>query len=459
MKLEVENWARENLNENAMEIFEESIICYKAGAYRSAYIMSYLAFKQTIRERVIETAQHPDSFTQEEWNNKVIVKLKDDSHWEGYLNKIVVQEQVEKNKKDDIRLNEIFKYSNSNRIICRFKYWRDIRNSCAHAKNERINSSTVEQFWNYIYDDLSEFYVLGGKEYLMNELMDSYKYYISDNGKNLGRLIMDIKIVYKDEIELFFDVFLDNLRKVNSNFDFVDESNVGFWKKIICNQNDEIIKGFIMGVAKKKEIFLNFYKFFNVILQLIIENDSKFIQDYINPLLCRTIQHNKFLLNDNFWSILSNNIIYKDSIININTITSNVDNFILIDRMNLDEYKICLLNKYNVLKLFILNAGRDFFNNNSQCQWDYYSYGNPIKDSMIIKYFNLVKWDEQLIEKIDNAYTEIEENMKSRTNHGSCLNANTRLKVYQTIITDNMEKIKKYCDDNDIDLSQYNNII
>lgn len=62
MKIKIENWAENNLVDNAKILMKESVSCYKIGAYRSAYIMSYLAFKQTIRERIISASTYPEYY-------------------------------------------------------------------------------------------------------------------------------------------------------------------------------------------------------------------------------------------------------------------------------------------------------------------------------------------------------------------------------------------------------------
>ncbi|MBZ0314691.1 hypothetical protein AB2T96_19690 [Clostridium butyricum] len=61
MNLKIEEWAYKNLTDSANELMKESILCYKLGAYRSAYLMSYLAFKQTIRERIMNAPSYPDA--------------------------------------------------------------------------------------------------------------------------------------------------------------------------------------------------------------------------------------------------------------------------------------------------------------------------------------------------------------------------------------------------------------
>ena len=58
---------------------EEAVTCYKVGAYRSAYLMSYLAFKTTIRERVLN-ASKPDGIEDRCWKEQIlahIIYLKD----------------------------------------------------------------------------------------------------------------------------------------------------------------------------------------------------------------------------------------------------------------------------------------------------------------------------------------------------------------------------------------------
>ena len=162
MKLLIEDWSQRNLTENAVDLMEEAVMCYKIGAYRSAYLMSYLAFKTTIRERVLN-APKPDGIDDSCWRNQILVPLDNDNKWEEALNNIVIAA-----KDEGKGVGAVFKYTNYERIRNRYEFWKNVRNSCAHAKDEHITSSTVEQFWNYMQDDLSEFYVLGGKQYLLD---------------------------------------------------------------------------------------------------------------------------------------------------------------------------------------------------------------------------------------------------------------------------------------------------
>jgi len=450
MNIEIENWAKKNLTDNAIELMKESVTCYKIGAYRSAYLMSYLAFKQTIRERILMAPVYPECYNNRiEWDRNVLNLLRNDDKWEDFINEI-----VEANSDED-KLSNIFIYTNRKRCLNRYNYWRDIRNSCAHAKEEHINSATVEQFWNYIQDDLSELYVLGGKKYLMSELIDSYKYYISDNYKDISNLLIDISVVYKNALKEFFLSFLDELMVENRIL--INELNCKFWGEIIFSNDDSIKEAFVLSVYEKKETFLGFYKYHPTILKLILSTNSRFIQDYINPLLCKELCYN-YTYKTCFWGILRDSLAIQPKSIDISCITNNYENFKMIEYLEEDEYGKALLNQYDIFKNFIFGAGNDLFNNDSSNHWDYYSYNSTHVDSYVIRCFDFVNWDMELIDRVNSSFEYLHKNVESRSNPASICNGNTRISAYKTIISNNIDKIQKTCDDNSVDLERYVNI-
>ncbi len=450
MRFEIENWSEKNLIGNSKILMNESVSCYKIGAYRSAYIMSYLAFKQTIRERIITSPTYPECYANStEWDRNVVSLLKSDDRWEETINDII---EANPKKETGKKYASIFKFPNRERTLMRYGYWKDIRNSCAHAKEAYIDSSTVEQFWNYIKEELSQFYVLGGKTYLMNELIECYKYYDCDE-KDISYLLKDIKIVYKNELKEFFKEFLDNLIKVNRYL--INSGNFKFWEKIIFNEEDLIKEAFALNICEKQDLFLQFYNYFHDILKLTINCDKRFIQNYINPLLCNELS-NKYLYRNHFWKILCNSLIENPKSIDIDEITSNYNNFILIKDININEYEKCLLNKYKVFNKFILNSGKDMFKNDKDSHWEYYSYGNVKDDYYIVKCFDYIEWDIEIIKKIEWSYEELKNNMKMRSNLDSRIKGNKRIKLYKEIILKNKDNIEKVC--SDTSLEKYPNI-
>lgn len=88
MKIQIEGWAEENLTDDAVRLMSEAVMCYKVGVDRAAYLLSYLAFKTTIRQRILAAAK-PDEINDKCWEEQIIVPLEDDNKWEEKLNIIV----------------------------------------------------------------------------------------------------------------------------------------------------------------------------------------------------------------------------------------------------------------------------------------------------------------------------------------------------------------------------------
>jgi hypothetical protein len=78
MKLEIEKFISEmGFPEAAMSFIEEGILCYKVGAYRSSYIMSYLFFFNVVKYRVLESSHTPNGITKrKEFQSKMIGKIR-----------------------------------------------------------------------------------------------------------------------------------------------------------------------------------------------------------------------------------------------------------------------------------------------------------------------------------------------------------------------------------------------
>lgn len=201
MVFSIEKWAESNLSENGVALLNESIKCYKVGAYRSSFIMSYLAFKVTIKDRIIN-ASKPDNITEICWNNEVISKLKQDSQWEEKVNCLIDQ-----SVKNGSGLKGVFCFSNDETVKHRYAYWKSIRNSCAHARNEHITAATVEQFWNYMVDDSPEYYVLGGKAFLSKQITEIFKYFYSYTKEELYSLLNQVEQVFGSSTKDFFKGF------------------------------------------------------------------------------------------------------------------------------------------------------------------------------------------------------------------------------------------------------------
>lgn len=442
MKLLIEEWAENILNDNALEMMKEAVMCYKIGIYRSAYLMSYLAFKLTIRERLLSSSSKPDSISESDWNDKVISVLKNDDGWEECINKMVTTAPDNKNN----CLGRVFKFSNREKIKNRYETWKYTRHSCAHGKEEPISSATVEQFWNYMQNDLPEYYVLGGEEYLMDELYRTYRYFYSLKSHYLNKLLKDISAVYKNDVKRCFDA----LYKKEKSCLFINESNVEFWDSVFSYNDVNISDGFIDFIYEHSDYFLDWYTKFPKLFYMMISKHKTFIQERLAPILERGCSVDK----NAFWNILCDILQHDHKLINLDKLTSDYNKFRMIESIDLPSTKIRILNQYDVFKSFLLNGGEDLFNNDSTAHWRYYSWSSGKNDTYIIKCFDYIDWDMDLIEKMEGGFKYLTENYESRTNLDSRINGAKRIETYKKIIKSGKDKIEETCKDNDVEIEE-----
>jgi hypothetical protein len=65
--LQIEKWITEqDFPEEATNLLDEGITCYKAGAYRAGLLFSYLGFEKVIKNRLLD-AKRPDNVPEGAW--------------------------------------------------------------------------------------------------------------------------------------------------------------------------------------------------------------------------------------------------------------------------------------------------------------------------------------------------------------------------------------------------------
>lgn len=442
MKLLIEDWSQKNLTEDAVGLMEEAVMCYKIGAYRSAYLMSYLAFKTTIRERVLN-APKPDGIDEKCWEEQILRPLDNDNTWEETLNKIVISTKNE-------GIGAVFKYTNYERIRNRYEYWKNIRNSCAHAKDEHITSSTVEQFWNYMQDDLSEFYVLGGKQYLLDKLYYNYKYFQTVGKDDLENSLKDISIVYKKDIKACFRLFYER----NPMCLQLHCRNIEFWKVIMYESNETIQEGFLdfYYSLKNAELFVDWYQHFPQFFNMMISRHKEIIQETLAPYL----ETSKLNYEENiFWKLLVEILKVDDKLIDIDKVTMDYNKLKMIEKMNLNEEDIEVLHKYKVFQKLLLNAGKKFFENTSDSHSSYYSIWTETEDTDIELCFKYVEWDISVIKKLDIAISQLKSSCEYRSKPDSIEKGNTRTEIYKKIIHQYRNNIKNTILNSQKDIREY----
>ena len=278
MKLQIEKWVEETrpFSSEVLELFNEAVTDYKIGSYRSAFIMSYLSFKLTIRERIISCnyGHELDDFDQASWEKDILIPLKNDDKWENKVNDIVIASCSPKDSRSKFG---ILNFNNGETSKTEYTYWKNTRNTCVHGKSGTINSSTVEAFWNYLMDNLCRFYVLGGEDYLLTNLVDIYTYYKYPNISSrdqLAGILSDISTVYQDDVCRFFEEFF---KRITIDRTGIADEYQSFWTQIIRSPFENIRDGFIKSLAVRGDIFYKLYPFFSELLGRLVDNDSKFI--------------------------------------------------------------------------------------------------------------------------------------------------------------------------------------
>lgn len=420
MRLQIEGWANDNLEKNAIELMNEAVLCYKVGAYKAAYLLSYLAFKTTIRGRIIG-APRPEGVSEECWKKQIIECLEDDNGWENELNNFVYAAKEEGRGKA-----ALFRFSNYERIKNRYEYWKNIRNSCAHAKEEHISACTVEQFWNYMQDDLPEYYVTGGKGYLLENLCHSYKFFASVGKERVQHILKDIAIVYKKSANQCFELFYEK----NKSHMCPAKDNVEFWKIIICTENDVIREAYTEFLLQHFELFIEWYEEFPQLFTMMADKNETFVQEYVSPWLVK----GWFVEGSKYWKLLAAVLGRNANLIDLDLVTSQYFALGMIEDIQLSQEELVALHENKVFKCLLFKAGKEYFINDANSHWSYYSFNSGKRDAFSERCFEYVEWDIDIVNKLNLSYKELEENIVMRENESSKNNGNRRKVSYDKVI-------------------------
>lgn len=452
MKLRIEQWVENTnpFNELGEELFEEAVKNYKFASYKSSFIMSYLAFKVTIRDRILD-CPYGEQVTKNAqfWEKAILEPLKNDDSWEKHLNSIVEAScTVITNRKPIGILN----FENGDSIKTEYNYWKNKRNVCAHAKSEIIDNATVESFWNYLMDNLSRFYVMGGEEYLVEELFDIYKYYEylgNSESERINKALYDISVVFNGNIKEYFCKFF---KKAQSKYKIINKKNKEFWEFIIYSENENIREGIIEYILEDKYIFFAFYSYFPQLLEYAVSNDKKFVIDKLSLWLESCPEVLPTGSENIFWDLLIEALDKFGEQVNLDKII-NKETIDLIPILT-KEHDIELLNEYDIFKKYILEVSRWFFQTDSSSQYNnFIRYNNNFTN--IERCFSFLRWDKQCLEELNSAMESLEKSTKLRENHGSLCNAYDYNNCYKKIVIKNEHNIKN----SGIDLTRYTFIL
>lgn len=439
MQLSIEKWVNENkvFDEAAAKSFNEAVMCYKVGAYQSAFIMSYLSFKLTIKQRIINFDNNSiHSFDEGRWEN-IIDALKNEDKWEERINQEVTKKETQN--------NSIIKFTNRDRIILDYNYWKSIRNSCVHAKNQIIDASTVECFWNYLKDNLSKFYVLGGHDYIKNEFLNCFRNFsIGQNYEKLNKILNEASILYSNNMEDFFGAI--EIEFKNNSINLLDDSNNDIWIYILKHENVNIKEGCIKNFKNNISLIAKFYVLDHSFLANIIQIDKEaFYKNLDNFIECITGLNRNYYIY--FLDIIYILIVHYDTEINIEQILKDYKYVFTICNVikmanELKNDQLCYLKEKGVFNKILEVVYSWIFDVNAKKQRFNFSCWTDKKDE--VKYiFRQINFDKKILVKLEQAIDELNASGPNRTNTYSIINYRNAKSLFETIIHDNGCNITK----------------
>lgn len=232
-----EQWMQTSeLKASVIKLFTEAVTCYKSNAYRASLLLSYIAFVEIIRSRLLQ-AKKPSSVV--------------DGEWEAMRRKIINDDTSDHTIFELLKRKDQKYFNLTDSLINQIKYWKDRRNDCAHLKWNEIGPSHVESFWLFIIDNINKITVMDSNTDLLNQIRLHYDDTHTPINTDPTPLICQIPV----SVEICdFYLFLE---KFNRIMDVAEEEDPIFTmgEKAKClykmlnhlpNEYGEIVKAFIL---------------------------------------------------------------------------------------------------------------------------------------------------------------------------------------------------------------------
>lgn len=379
-----EKWLRNHdVQSEAKELFEESIICYKASAYRASLLFSFLGFQTIIKHRIIKSKAAKD-YSDGEWG-QIRRELQNDDLWDKKIISLI------SNKKKPI-------FNISEDLRDQYNFWKNRRNDCAHAKGNTISYPHVESFWLFIQSNLTKFVVHGGMKFILEEIDNYYNPVFTPPETPMEPVLQQIPTAI--ELDEYYD-FLTQLKsftleKYPQPFKVLDDEIAKVWYKqfelpeVYCQALIEFLmeeSGFCLDILRRKSSVIRHFHGREVFIRELWRSKFKVSDDY------------KILI-----SLLRNKLIPEDQLEEayehiFNTIDSDVFgtaykwNGMFIDISEIDKLTLIQQDFFKTFydKAFVGETIVDNFN-----------WGNRNKE-IVMYYISQIDLDDKLVNALNNA--------------------------------------------------------
>lgn len=291
MKIGFEKWIECNvLPDCVRDLFAESVLCYKMSAYRSSYIMSYIAFQQILRDRILTAAFIPSGITQGEWN-AICNELRDEDKWDAKVAECV-KRQPPKN---------VFLIKQS--VVTQYDALRNVRNTCAHGKSGTVDYYNVDCLWAFIQDNYLKFSINGGPFAIIQMISNHYNSSVTAPGADLQPIVDNIKIGVQDsDLNSFFKDFYQFCVDNNRSYVHIFSKNnlmIDLWDKLM-NESEERIHDAIIKfvIAEHEDELMEFITLYPSVAAEVLA-DASYARKLWTGLLFTYQQ------NDGYWNVLT----------------------------------------------------------------------------------------------------------------------------------------------------------
>ncbi|PWK14255.1 hypothetical protein [Tumebacillus permanentifrigoris] len=271
-----------DVSESAKNIMNEAIVCYKASAYKSSLLFSYVGFQTIVRDRILYS-QVPNGIQDGQWRD-IHRKLRNDDIWDKYLFDLIQDK------------NSLI-FSLAEDIQTQIRYWKDRRNDCAHGKNNLIDYSHVESFWHFIRSNLDRFVVSGSRKSILERIRTHFDVTLTAPGKECTFIHLIPRAVDEIELTSFLEEIHDILEELDGTYTlFTNKHYMDFWVSL-----------FKLGDTKLNKSLVEMMKNNDDLLRVIIETRPESLLYFaIDPIFIRNLWYEKMYKS---FSILSSSIL------------------------------------------------------------------------------------------------------------------------------------------------------
>lgn len=259
-----------NIPTDILPYYKESIVCYKVQAYRSAYLMAYIGFQSTLRNRILNADIKPPLMPDKRWS-EIQSKLQDDSVWDE-----TVSECVNMQKPD-----RVFLITDDIRKL--YEGLRTKRNICAHGKSGHIAAVHVEYLWDFIFSYSHLFVINGGKDGIRQMVLEHFDRTLTPPDKDPDYLVnnIDLALAGSSLTEFLEWLYIESQKRDSIAGSCFDKHNkyLKLWDRLY--ESEGKIRDAVIALIKQDH--------FDEIVNFIDRYESSIDEFLSDPQICRKL--------------------------------------------------------------------------------------------------------------------------------------------------------------------------